>query len=165
MKNYYDVLGVAPHADQRVIRAAFKALAQVNHPDRVSEDDRDEADARMQEINEAFNVLSDPARRKHYDEQLQSPQKKAPVPQPVGYPPPYGSEPGTSLWTLCKKGIVLGVALLMSMVFAFEKKSIFERGWDFLSSGFSDSSTYAINWPLFLLIMGAGIWLSTRVGR
>lgn len=67
MKDYYAILGVVPSAEDVVIRAAWKALVQRYHPDRCAEN-MAEANARMSEINEAYNVLSDPVQRKAYDQ-------------------------------------------------------------------------------------------------
>lgn len=67
MKDYYAILGVVPSAEDVVIRAAWKALAQRYHPDRFAGNIA-EANARMAEINEAYNVLSDSVQRKAYDE-------------------------------------------------------------------------------------------------
>jgi curved DNA-binding protein CbpA len=66
MKDYYAILGVVPSAEDVVIRAAWKALAQRYHPDRFV-GDIDEANKRMAEINEGYSVLSDPVQRKEYD--------------------------------------------------------------------------------------------------
>jgi len=66
MKDYYAILGVVPSAEDVVIRAAWKALAQRYHPDRFVGDVA-EANKRMAEINEGYNVLSDPVQRKAYD--------------------------------------------------------------------------------------------------
>lgn len=66
MKDYYAILGVVPSAEDVVIRAAWKALAQRYHPDRFA-GDAAKANARMAEINEAYNILSDPVQRKAYD--------------------------------------------------------------------------------------------------
>jgi curved DNA-binding protein CbpA len=66
-KDYYATLGVLPNAEDVVIRAAYKALAQRYHPDRY-EGDSVEATRRMAEINEAYSILSDPLKRKEYDE-------------------------------------------------------------------------------------------------
>lgn len=65
-KDYYRVLGVLDDAEDIVIRAAYKALAQRYHPDKWT-GDKEEANRRMQEINEAYAVLSDSIRRKEYD--------------------------------------------------------------------------------------------------
>jgi len=66
-KDYYAFLGVLPAAEDIVIRAAYKALAQRYHPDRFSDSSPEDANARMGEINEAYEVLSDSKRRKAYD--------------------------------------------------------------------------------------------------
>jgi curved DNA-binding protein CbpA len=65
-KDYCATLGLTPSADAVVIRAAYKALAQRYHPDK-SGADRKQASARMAEINEAYGVLSDDAKRAEYD--------------------------------------------------------------------------------------------------
>jgi curved DNA-binding protein CbpA len=65
-KDYYAILGVLPTAEDIVIRAAYKALAQRYHPDR-SDGNKEEAHRRMVEINEAYEVLSNIASRKEYD--------------------------------------------------------------------------------------------------
>jgi curved DNA-binding protein CbpA len=65
-KDYYRILGVLDDAEDIVIRAAYKALAQRYHPDKWS-GSKDEANKRMSEINEAYGVLSDPIQRKQYD--------------------------------------------------------------------------------------------------
>ncbi len=67
--NYYDVLGVSPTADDFVIKAAYKALAQRYHPDKFHGNAKDAADAeaKMRQLNEAYQVLSDPAKRRDYD--------------------------------------------------------------------------------------------------
>ena len=63
-KDYYAMLQVDPRAEPEVIEAAYRRLSRKYHPDV-----REEADAgqRMRELNEAFEVLSDPARRRAYD--------------------------------------------------------------------------------------------------
>lgn len=68
-KDYYRILGVLDDAEDVVIRAAFKALAQRYHPDKWT-GDNEEANLRMQEINEAYVVLSDFEKRKQYDATL-----------------------------------------------------------------------------------------------
>ena len=65
-KDYYEILGVLPLAEDIVIRAAYKALAQRYHPDRFSEP-KEEITRRMAEINEAYTVLSNPSKRREYD--------------------------------------------------------------------------------------------------
>jgi molecular chaperone DnaJ len=63
-KDYYEVLGVERGADDAAIKRAFRKAAQQWHPDVNTEP---EAQARFKEINEAYQVLSDPNRRQAYD--------------------------------------------------------------------------------------------------
>lgn len=64
--DYYKVLGIDRSATQADIRKAFRRLAKQYHPDTNKEDPK--AQERFQEINEANAVLSDPEKRKKYDE-------------------------------------------------------------------------------------------------
>jgi curved DNA-binding protein len=66
-RDYYAILGVARDAGDAEIRKAFRALARQYHPDVSKERD---AEARMKEVNAAYAVLADPARRAAYDRQL-----------------------------------------------------------------------------------------------
>lgn len=66
----YDILGVERDATEAQIRAAFRQLTVQHHPDRFAGKDRAAAEARFQEITEAFNVLSRPDSRKKYDDEL-----------------------------------------------------------------------------------------------
>ncbi len=63
-RDYYSILGVPRTATDAEIKRAFRKLAQQWHPD-VNRDP--EADERFKEINEAYQVLSDPQRRRAYD--------------------------------------------------------------------------------------------------
>jgi curved DNA-binding protein len=65
-KDYYKVLGVEKAATQDEIRKAFRKLARQHHPD-VSKDKKG-SDTKFKEVNEANEVLSDPEKRKKYDE-------------------------------------------------------------------------------------------------
>src|ERR1700759_3636087 len=64
-KDYYSALGVARDASEDDIRKAYRKLARKYHPDVSKEAD---ADAKMREINEARDVLSDPEKRAAYDQ-------------------------------------------------------------------------------------------------
>lgn len=66
---YYDILEVTPTASQEVIRAAYKSLIQRYHPDRNPGNTA--AATRATTLVEAYQVLSDPARRAAYDNDLQ----------------------------------------------------------------------------------------------
>lgn len=69
MKNYYKILGVLDDAEDIVIRAAYKALAQRYHPDKWNGNE-EEANSKMSDINEAYGVLSDKSKRKKYDSEF-----------------------------------------------------------------------------------------------
>lgn len=62
--DYYAVLQVHPQADREVIGAAYRRLAAKYHPDVNPSPD---AADKMKQLNEAYEVLSDPARRAVYD--------------------------------------------------------------------------------------------------
>ena len=65
--DYYRILQVTRDAEPAVIDRAYKALSMAYHPDRVAPGERTRATRRMQRINEAYSVLSDPRRRAEYD--------------------------------------------------------------------------------------------------
>ena len=64
-KDYYQTLGVARGASADEVKKAFRKLARKYHPDVSKEAD---AEARMQDVNEAYAVLSDPEKRAAYDQ-------------------------------------------------------------------------------------------------
>ena len=64
--DYYKVLGVERNATQDDIKKAYRKMARKYHPD-LNKDDPNAKD-KFQEINEANEVLSDPEKRKKYDE-------------------------------------------------------------------------------------------------
>ena len=70
IKDYYKVLGLLPQADDVVVKAAYKALAQKNHPDKHPTNKAQQTTV-MSEINEAFGVLGVKSKRKAYDIKLE----------------------------------------------------------------------------------------------
>jgi curved DNA-binding protein len=65
-KDYYQILGVDKNASDADIKKAFRRLARQYHPD-LHPNDR-AAEAKFKEVNEAYEVLSDPDKRKKYDQ-------------------------------------------------------------------------------------------------
>jgi molecular chaperone DnaJ len=66
LKDYYAVLGVDKEASKKDVKKAFQNLARKYHPD--ANPDNKQAEEKFKEISEAYEVLSDPDKRKEYDE-------------------------------------------------------------------------------------------------
>ncbi len=88
--SYYKILQVSEEAEPEVIEAAYKRLSQKYHPD-VNR--TFEAESRMKEINEAYQVLRDPSTRQEYDEWLDEQYKSQNLPQTTQNSPPTNSGP------------------------------------------------------------------------
>src|SRR5436190_11392911 len=97
--SHYDLLGVPPEATDAQIRAAYRTLVQLFHPDRLGhlkEESRTFAEDRLKALNAAYEVLGDPGKRAAYDAAQALPQRarstggSRPAPAP---PPPPRSEP------------------------------------------------------------------------
>lgn len=71
MKDYYKILQISPDAAPEVIQMAYKALAKKYHPD-LNPDNAEQAQEQMKELNEAFEVLSNPEKRARYDAEQKS---------------------------------------------------------------------------------------------
>ncbi len=65
-ENYYDILGVAKNASDSEIKRAYRRLAQKHHPDRNK--GHPEAEKKFKEINNAYEILSDPKKRAQYNQ-------------------------------------------------------------------------------------------------
>lgn len=66
-RDYYEILGVGRTASEDEIKKAYRGLAKKYHPD-VSTEPKDVAEAKFKELSEAYEVLSDPDKRKLYDQ-------------------------------------------------------------------------------------------------
>jgi curved DNA-binding protein CbpA len=69
LKNYYRVLGINPGASQEEIKKAFRRMASLYHPDHNPQNPR-EAEEKFKEINQAYEVLGDEAKRGQYDRRI-----------------------------------------------------------------------------------------------
>lgn len=66
-RDYYEVLGIDKSASEADIKKAFKKLARKYHPD-LNRDDPKVAEAKFKEVNEAYEVLSNPQKKAQYDQ-------------------------------------------------------------------------------------------------
>ena len=71
MKDYYRILEVNEKASPEIIEKAYKTLVKKYHPDLYSSAQKKEAERKLKDINEAYNILSDSFLRSQYDLELQ----------------------------------------------------------------------------------------------
>ena len=70
MKNYYKILQVDKDASPEIIKVAYKLLVKKNHPDLKEGIEKQEAEEKIKEINEAYDVLSNPEEKAKYDQTI-----------------------------------------------------------------------------------------------
>jgi DnaJ-class molecular chaperone len=87
-KDYYEILGVQREASEKEIKTAYRKLARKHHPDLNPGAKKKEAEEKFKEINEAYEVLSDPKKRKKYDHLGQNWREG------MDFTPPPGEGPG-----------------------------------------------------------------------
>lgn len=64
MPNYYEILEISKEASPTEVKKAFRSLSMIHHPDKGGDT------LKFQQLNEAYETLSDPERRQHYDNEL-----------------------------------------------------------------------------------------------
>jgi len=95
MKDYYSILGVSKDADEVVIKAAYKALAQKYHPDKSQSETAASSTKLMSDINKAYSVIGNPISKQKYDQELlgksesEAKMKAASTPKPKQSAPVY----------------------------------------------------------------------------
>ena len=72
IKNPYDLLGVQPNATPTEVKKAYRTKARIIHPDRHPAKEKNTWEKRFRDVQEAYEILSNPLTRKEYDEYLKS---------------------------------------------------------------------------------------------
>jgi DnaJ family protein C protein 3 len=69
-KDYYKVLGLTRDADERQIKGAYRKSVKIHHPDKAHKQGitKEDAERKMAQVNEAYEVLSDPELKARYDQ-------------------------------------------------------------------------------------------------
>ena len=88
-KDYYLILGVSRGENFRGIQEAFRELAKRYHPDRAGSTET----PRFQDIQEAYEILSNPEKRKLYNHELEQKERMYSWPEPISYRRPSRPEP------------------------------------------------------------------------
>ena len=76
-KDFYAVLGLGRNATSKEVRSRFLELARDRHPDRFQGAEKAKAEVEFAQVTEAFNVLSNPERRRQHDLELARPEVSA----------------------------------------------------------------------------------------
>jgi curved DNA-binding protein CbpA len=123
----YDTLEVIPTASPETIHAAYRSLISRNHPDKVAglgPELQAVANARTKEINHAYDILRDAARRASYDEELRetagpaSRRQDSAAAQRASAAPPFVHEPRGRHLLATLLAAVAGVAALLTLPYA-----------------------------------------------
>jgi len=110
MKDYYNILGVEPDASDDEVKKMYHKLSKKYHPDaNITDPDlRTWSEARMKELNEAYDTLKDPVKRALYDRRRHNP---GPRPSP-------GAPPRPSPVSQIERAALLRTAGINALIFA-----------------------------------------------
>ena len=75
-RNYYDILEINKNASPEIVEKAYKTLVKKYHPDLQDDISKKTAEAKMKELNEAYDVLSSPEKRELYNKELEQLEKE-----------------------------------------------------------------------------------------
>lgn len=69
-KDYYKVLGLSRDADELQIKSAYRKMVKIHHPDKAHKQgiNKEDAEKKMSQVNEAYEVLSDPELKQRFDQ-------------------------------------------------------------------------------------------------
>lgn len=115
MKDYYRLLQVHPEAESEVMAAAYKRLMRKYHPDLLPPELRDDPETlqKAKDINEAYAVLSNPARRAEYDRTLKQQKQATHASAAVDEPSQTRGEEKAFLYVRCGQTTEIFKALLV----------------------------------------------------
>ena len=122
MPTHYEVLGVDASTSPEDLRRAYVRRARALHPDRqVGSDPRRAAQAAraMQDVNEAWRVLRDPAARAAYDARLRRPERAAPPQRAPAAGAPVATVPDEPVARVVRGLPWVAIAVLLGAIFVF----------------------------------------------
>ncbi|KAF9021961.1 secretory subunit [Haplosporangium bisporale] len=108
--NPFDVLGIADDSTPKQIKSAYRGLSRVWHPDKVNSELREEADAKMAEINKAYETLTDDQTRENWEKYGHPDGSRNSMTMSIALPP-WLVEAHNNFWVLSAYGIVCGLML------------------------------------------------------
>ncbi|KAF9584575.1 secretory subunit [Lunasporangiospora selenospora] len=108
--NPFDILGISDSASVKDIKSAYRRLSKIWHPDKVKSDIAKEADAKMSEINKAYEALTDEEARENWMKYGHPDGSRSSMTMGVALPP-WLVEAHNNFWVLSAYGIVCGLML------------------------------------------------------